>query len=190
MHYILFIFYNYRIHFDTSDFSLKNRLRSESPDPLLNLTKSYSSQSPSQNPLSAFSVESYLFSCLQLTDPLCHCPHRTERTPCAGFIQQHHDQPDQRRGQHHTIEAKAELYRPCRHITCRIRPAPRHIDRPEQLQHFLYICCTAAHQPCLEQHVAEHTQKEDQKSIPKAFGAHPSGRRFSCAFQLFPQYGK
>lgn len=111
-----------------------------------------------------------LLFCFQLTDALCHAAHRTEGTPCTGFIQHHHDKTNEGGGQHHTIKPKAEFRDPgcCR--ACGICPVPWHTERPEQGDGFLQAVCPCRHQISLEQHIPEHDHEKGQKTITKPFG--------------------
>ena len=49
---------------------------------------------------------------LQFAYPLRHRAHRTEHTPTARFVKEHHDKADDRRCQHKAVEAVGELRNP------------------------------------------------------------------------------
>lgn len=69
----------------------------------------------------------------QLADSLSHGPHGTEGAPAPGFIEHHHNQPNQQGGQHHAVEPKAVLGHPVRHCARCVGPVPGHPEGPEQL---------------------------------------------------------
>lgn len=87
---------------------------------------------------------------LNLADALGHGSHRTEGTPSSGFVKNHFDKSDQRRGQHQTIKSKAKLRDPIRNHSCCIDPPPRNTDRPKQFDRFPKCIGTTRNQPGLD----------------------------------------
>ena len=120
---------------------------------------------------------SELLLCLDFTNHLGHCTHRTEAAPGSGFEQNIHRKPNDGGCQHQAVEAKAELGDPIRYSTRGVSPPPRNTKQPQQFDCFAQGIGSGRHQISLENHISEHTEKEHQKSIPEPLGRKPLGRR-------------
>ena len=110
-----------------------------------------------------------LFVCFHLTDHLGHGAHGTEAAPGSGFEQGVYNQTNNGRGQHQTVKSETELGDPVRRGAGGVSPSPGDAEHPQQLERFLQTVCAGGHQICLEDHVAEHAEEEDQKSVAKPF---------------------
>ena len=116
------------------------------------------------------------FLCFDLADHLGHGTHGAEAAPGTGLEQEIHHKANDRRGEHQTIETKAELSDPIGNSTGGVCPIPGHAEHPQQLDGFFQIFRSGSHQIGLEDHIAEHGQEEHQETVPEPLGGDPSGR--------------
>ena len=120
-----------------------------------------------------FLVFSPALTALQLAYPLCHRPHRTEHAPAARFVKEHHDKTDDRRCQHHAVEAIGKLDNPSkgfRQITLPICPMPWQLECPKQRDALSKPLFSCRDKPCHEKHIREHRHEKDKESITEPFG--------------------
>ena len=120
-----------------------------------------------------FLVFSLALTALQLANPLRHRPHRTEHAPAARFVKEHHDKTDDRRCQHHAVEAIGKLNNPSkgfRKSTLPICPMPRQLECPKQCDALPKPLFSCRDKPCHEKHIQEHRHEKDKESITEPFG--------------------
>lgn len=106
----------------------------------------------------------------QLTDALGHRAHRTVHAPRTGLEECHGDESEYGGGQHDTVKTERELRNP-RGNRCRRRggKVPGQTECPQQRDHFAQAGCTGCDQIGGKQHVEEHNEEENQKSVAEPF---------------------
>ena len=119
--------------------------------------------------LFAFSLALTAF---QFAYPLRHRAHRAEHAPAARFVKEHHDKTDDRRCQHHAVEAIGKLDNPSkgfRQSTLPICPIPWQSECPKQRNALPKPLFPFCNKPCHEKHIGKHRHEKDKKSITEPF---------------------
>ena len=110
-----------------------------------------------------------------LADKLRHGTHRAVDAPTAGLKEYHCHQSQNRGGQHHTVKPKGKLRHPRMQQRPVVGPLPGQAERPEQGDHLPEILDPRKDQVGVPEHLEEHDEKENQKTVSKSFTFHPPG---------------
>lgn len=120
-----------------------------------------------------------------------HGTHGAEGAPGAGLIQGHGDEAQQQRGEHQAVKAEGELGHPVGERSGGVGPAPGDPEGPEELNGLPQGLSARGHQIGLEQHGAEHSQEEDEETVPEPGGGQPTGGgAVGFSLQTLAQHGE
>ena len=108
-----------------------------------------------------------------LADQLGHRAHRAADAPAAGLEQDHGKQAEDGGGQHDAIKPKSELGNAGGKEGAVISPVPGQPERPQQSHRLPEVLYAGKNQISIPQHLKEHDEEENQKSITEPFAPHP-----------------
>ena len=106
-------------------------------------------------------------------DELCHGAHRTINTPAARLKQNHGNKAKNGGCKHNTVEAKGKLSNARMNEGSVICPMPGDFKSPKKSHNLSKILCAGKYQVGIPEHLEEHGEKENQKSITEPFTFHP-----------------